>query len=142
MEVTSISEGIIIDHVPAGRAFKVLRYLNIDEKTTRLALIMNAASGHLGTKDIIKIEGKTQIDLSVLALVAHEATVNIVHQGKIEKKLTPSVPDHVKNVVICRNPRCITTSERGLDQLFHRVETTDPSVLEYRCDYCDDKAHL
>ena len=73
MEVTSINEGIIIDHVPAGRSFTVLNYLHIDPKTTRLALIMNAASRSYGTKDIIKIEGRTQVDLHVLALVAPDA---------------------------------------------------------------------
>ena len=130
MEVTSISEGLILDHIPAGTAFKVLRYLHIDEKTARLALIMNASSVRYGTKDIIKIEGRSEIDLNVLALVAKDATVNIVHNGAIAEKLQPSLPDRVRNVIVCRNPRCITTDERGLDQMFHRCHTSDPSVTE------------
>ena len=142
MEVTSISEGLILDHIPAGTAFKVLRYLHIDEKAARLALIMNANSVRYGTKDIIKIEGRSEIDLTVLALVAKDATVNIVHNGAIAEKLQPSLPDRVRNVIVCRNPRCITTDERGLDQMFHRCHTPDPSVTEYRCDYCDEKAEL
>ena len=142
MEVTSISEGLILDHIPAGTAFKVLRYLHIDEKTARLALIMNASSVRYGTKDIIKIEGRSEIDLNVLALVAKDATVNIVHNGVIAEKLQPSLPDRVRNVIVCRTPRCITTDERGLDQMFHRCHTSDPLVTEYRCDYCDEKAEL
>ena len=142
MEVTSINEGIIIDHVPAGRSFTVLNYLHIDPKTTRLALIMNAASQSYGTKDIIKIEGRTQVDLHVLALVAPDATVNVVHEGQIAEKLKPTLPQRVRNVLTCHNPRCITTSERGLDQLFHLVRTSDPQVTEYRCDYCDELAYL
>ena len=89
MEVTSIQNGIIIDHVPAGTALKVLEYLKIDPSKTRLALIMNADSHLYGTKDIIKIEDEENVDLDVLGLVARQATVGIVRGGKIVRKLKP-----------------------------------------------------
>ncbi|NEG96926.1 aspartate carbamoyltransferase regulatory subunit [Bifidobacterium sp. SMB2] len=137
MEVTSITEGIIIDHVPAGTALKVLNYLNINPATTRLALIMNTTSHQFGSKDIIKIEGEQDIDLDVLGLVARQATVDVVHGGSIVQKLTPNLPEHVTNVISCVNPRCVTTIERGIKQRFHLVHS---ERMEYRCDYCDEEA--
>ena len=96
MEVTSIQNGIIIDHVPAGTALKVLEYLKIDPSKTKLALIMNTDSHMYGTKDIIKIEDETEsIDLDVLGLVARTATVGIVRGGKIVEKKKPTLPEHV-----------------------------------------------
>lgn len=139
MEVTSIQNGIIIDHVPAGHALKVLQYLHVDPSQTRLALIMNASSKRYGTKDIIKIEDTEDIDLDVLGLVARTATVGIVRGGKIVDKLTPNLPEHVVNIITCVNPRCVTTTERGIDQMFHLMHS---SREEYRCDYCDEEAQL
>ena len=123
MEVTSIQNGIIIDHVPAGTALKVLEYLKIDPSKTRLALIMNADSHLYGTKDIIKIEDEENVDLDVLGLVARQATVGIVRGGKIVRKLKPTLPEHVVNIITCVNPRCVTTTERGIDQMFHLVHS-------------------
>lgn len=137
MEVTSIRNGIIIDHVPAGTALKVLDYLDIDPSSTRLALIMNADSKTYGTKDIIKIEGSGHVDLDVLGLIARQATVDIVRGGEIVDKQRPHLPEHVVNVIRCANPRCVTTTERGLDQMFHLMHTERG---EYRCDYCDEEA--
>lgn len=139
MEVTSLTEGIIIDHVPAGTALKVLQLLHIDPAHTTLALIMNTSSKRYGSKDIIKIEGNQQIDLAVLGLVASTATVDIVQGGMIVEKLNPTLPTHVTDVITCVNPRCVTTIERGLSQRFHLVNEL---THEYRCDYCDEEAKL
>ena len=140
MEVTSIQNGIIIDHVPAGTALKVLEYLKIDPSKTKLALIMNTDSHMYGTKDIIKIEDETEsIDLDVLGLVARTATVGIVRGGKIVEKKKPTLPEHVVNIIKCVNPRCVTTAEPGIKQMFHLVHS---ERLEYRCDYCDEEAKL
>ena len=139
MEVTSIQNGIIIDHVPAGTALKVLEYLKIDPSKTKLALIMNTDSHMYGTKDIIKIEDETEsIDLDVLGLVARTATVGIVRGGKIVEKKKPTLPEHVVNIIKCVNPRCVTTTEPAV-QMFHLVHS---ERLEYRCDYCDEEAKL
>ncbi|KFJ06116.1 aspartate carbamoyltransferase regulatory subunit [Bifidobacterium tsurumiense] len=139
MEVTSINNGIIIDHVPAGTALKVLEYLHIDPASTRLALIMNASSKRFGTKDIIKIEDDKDIDLDVLGFVAPQATVDIVRGGSITDKVNPRMPEHVINVITCVNPRCVTTTEPGLKQMFHLSHSPRQ---EYRCDYCDEEAKL
>ena len=139
MEVTSIKDGVIIDHVPAGSALKVLEYLHIDPATTKLALIMNATSRRFGTKDIIKIEDVNQIDLDVLGFVARQATVDIVRGGSIINKVKPPRPEHVVDVITCVNPRCVTTTEPGIRQRFHLVHSRRQ---EYRCDYCDEEAKL
>lgn len=139
MEVTSIQNGIIIDHVPAGTALKVLEYLKIDPAKTKLALIMNTDSHMFGTKDIIKIESEEEaetIDLDVLGLVARTATVGIVRGGKIVEKKPPTLPEHVVNIIKCVNPRCVTTTEPAV-QMFHLVHS---DRQEYRCDYCDEEA--
>ena len=139
MEVTSIQNGIIIDHVTAGTALKVLEYLKIDPAKTKLALIMNTDSHMFGTKDIIKIESEEEaetIDLDVLGLVARTATVGIVRGGKIVEKKQPTLPEHVVNIIKCVNPRCATTTEPAV-QMFHLVHS---DRQEYRCDYCDEDA--
>ena len=139
MEVTSIQNGIIIDHVPAGTALKVLEYLKIDPAKTKLALIMNTDSHMFGTKDIIKIESEEEaetIDLDVLGLVARTATVGIVRGGKIVEKKQPTLPEHVVNIIKCVNPRGVTTTEPAV-QMFHLVHS---DRQEYRCDYCDEEA--
>lgn len=143
MQVTSITDGIIIDHVPAGRALKALDFLGIDPRKTRLALIMNTDSRTLGTKDIVKIEGDVHIDLNILALIAPGSTVNVVRNGAIVSKTVPQLPQHVTNVIVCVNPRCVTTIERGIKQQFHLVSSTgDNTPAQYRCDYCDEEAKL
>jgi aspartate carbamoyltransferase regulatory subunit len=139
MEVTSISEGIIIDHVPAGTALKVLNYLHIDPTKASLALIMNTTSHRYGCKDIIKIQNSADVDLEVLGLVAPHATVDVVKDSRIVEKQKPRLPEHVTNVISCANPRCVTSSERDIDQLFH---LSNPDTGEYRCDYCDEAAKL
>ena len=139
MEVTSIRNGIIIDHVPAGTALKVLQYLNIDPTSTKLALIMHTDSRQYGSKDIIKIEDAGDLNLDVLGFIARQATIDIVRGGKIVRKEKPNLPEHMVNVIKCKNPRCVTTTERGIDQMFHLVHS---ERQEYRCDYCDEEAKL
>lgn len=139
MEVTSITDGVIIDHVPSGTALKVLRYLDIDPTQYTIALIMNATSKKYGSKDIIKIENIADINLDVLGLVAPQATVCIIRDSAMVKKLHPTKPEHIVNVLRCVNPRCVTSSERGIDQRFHLTHTIRS---EYRCDYCDEEAKL
>ncbi|MCI1936153.1 MAG: aspartate carbamoyltransferase regulatory subunit [Bifidobacteriaceae bacterium] len=139
MEVTSISEGIIIDHVPAGTALKVLNYLRIDPTTASIALIMNTTSNRYGSKDIIKIQNAPDVDLDVLGLIAPNATVDIVKDSRIVAKKRPRLPQKVTNVLSCVNPRCVTSTEHGIDQIFR---LTNPETGEYRCLYCDEAAEL
>jgi aspartate carbamoyltransferase regulatory subunit len=114
---------------------KVLEYLNIDLNRDTVAFIMNAASKKHGRKDVIKLENITDVDLTALGLVDHNATVNIIEDHIIVRKIKLSLPRKVTNVIKCKNPRCVTSAESGLPHVFHLV---DENTEEYRCEYCDD----
>ncbi|GHU50320.1 aspartate carbamoyltransferase regulatory chain [Clostridia bacterium] len=133
--IDSISRGIVIDHIKAGSGMKVLEYLNIDTGLNTIAFIMNASSKKHGRKDVVKIENMPDIDLTVLGLVDHNATVNIIEDHVVTRKIKLEMPLKVTNVIRCKNPRCITSSENGIPHIFHLV---DKSTKEYRCEYCDD----
>lgn len=137
MKVTSIVDGVIIDHVQAGTALKVLNYLHVDPARTRLALIMNTDSHKYGRKDIIKIEQTEDLDLTPLGFIAPQSTVNQVRHGHIVRKGKPDRPEHLINIITCRNPRCVTSVEGAVDQRFHLDDSGS-----YRCDYCDERAEL
>ena len=133
--IDSISKGIAIDHIKAGYGMKVLEYLNIDTSLNTIALIMNANSVKHGRKDVVKIENITDVDLTALGLVDHKATVNIIEDHVVIRKIKLKLPDKVTNVIKCKNSRCITSSESGIPHIFHLV---DEVTKEYRCEYCDD----
>ena len=133
MEINSIANGIVIDHIRAGSGMKVLEYLHVDLRQGMVAFIMNAPSLKLGRKDIIKIENYTDFDLKVLGLIEHNATVNVIEDHVIVKKIKLNLPERVTNVLRCKNPRCVTSAE-AVPHIFHRVEQSEM----YRCEYCDD----
>lgn len=135
MIVTSIENGIVIDHITAGLGAQILEYLNIDTSENTIAFIMNAQSQKHGKKDIIKIQNVTDVDLTVLGLIDPNATVNIIKDGKIAEKIKLSLPETVTNVIKCKNPRCVTSVESGIPHIFHLI---NPETREYRCEYCDE----
>ncbi|MDR0357638.1 MAG: aspartate carbamoyltransferase regulatory subunit [Clostridiales Family XIII bacterium] len=139
MEVNSIEKGIVIDHIRAGFAMKVLEYLDVDIANDTVAVIMNAASRKYGKKDIIKIENVTDADPAALGLLDHTATVNIIENGKISRKIKLSLPQRVVNVVKCKNPRCVTSIEPSIPHVFRLV---DAEREEYSCAYCDEIAKV
>ena len=135
MIVNSIERGIVIDHITAGTGNSILDYLKIDTKKNTIAFIMNATSKKHGRKDLIKIENVTDVDLTVLGLLDPNATVNIIENGKIVKKINLELPKTVTNVIKCKNPRCVTSVERNAPHIFHLM---DAQTREYRCEYCDE----
>ena len=135
MIVNSIERGIVIDHITAGTCNRILDYLKIDTKKNTIAFIMNATSKKHGRKDLIKIENVTDVDLTVLGLLDPNATVNIIENGKIVKKINLELPKTVTNVIKCKNPRCVTSVERNAPHIFHLM---DAQTREYRCEYCDE----
>ena len=135
MIVNSIERGIVIDHITAGTGNRILDYLKIDTKKNTIAFIMNATSKKHGRKDLIKIENVTDVDLTVLGLLDPNATVNIIENGKIVKKINLELPKTVTNVIKCKNPRCVTSVERNATHIFHLM---DAQTREYRCEYCDE----
>jgi aspartate carbamoyltransferase regulatory subunit len=139
MEVNSIGKGIVIDHIRAGYGMKVLSYLGVDTSRDTVALIMNAPSSKHGRKDIIKIENLTDVDIAALGLFDPGATVNIIEDGSITRKIHLSLPNTVKDVIKCKNPRCVTSVEPAIQHIFHLV---DAGRQEYRCEYCDEIVKL
>jgi aspartate carbamoyltransferase regulatory subunit len=135
MIVDSINNGIVIDHLTAGKGLKVLSLLDINLKENTVALIMNASSKKYGRKDLVKIENKMDVDLTALGLIDPQATVAYILNGKIKEKVNLTLPKRVVNVVKCKNPRCVTTVEPGIPHLFSLV---DQELGEYRCEYCDE----
>ena len=135
MIVNSIERGIVIDHITAGTGNRILDYLKIDTKKNTVAFIMNATSKKHGRKDLIKIENVTDVDLTVLGLLDPNATVNIIENGKIVKKINLALPQTVTNVIKCKNPRCVTSVERDAPHIFHLMNA---QTREYRCEYCDE----
>ncbi|MDT8719386.1 aspartate carbamoyltransferase regulatory subunit [Clostridium sp. 19966] len=133
--INSIKRGIVIDHITAGLGVKIFNYLKLEKADFSVALIMNAPSSKLGRKDIIKIDNELFIDLNVLGLIDPNITINIIEQERIIDKIKLELPEQVENVITCKNPRCVTSVEKGIPHVFHLVNREN---REYRCEYCDD----
>ncbi len=136
LNISGLKDGIVLDHIEAGRGMDVYNYLGLDKLDTEVALIKNAHSNNMGRKDIIKIEGGLDIvDLDVLGYIDHNITVNIIVDNVIVEKKTLSLPKKITNVIRCKNPRCITSIEQELPHIFYLA---DEATETYRCQYCDE----
>lgn len=137
LNVGSIKEGFVLDHIKAGKSMEIYHYLGLDKLDSQVAIIKNAKSNKMGLKDIIKIECPIDIiNLEVLGYIDHNITVNIIHDSVIVDKKKLTLPKSIKNVLKCVNPRCITSIEQELDQIFI---LTDEKKKVYRCRYCEEK---
>lgn len=137
MNIDSILNGIVIDHITAGRGMLIYELLGLDKLSSSVALILRVNSKKKGKKDIIKIDGEASVNFDVIGYVDPSATVNIIENGKLVDKRTVELPNRLKNVVKCKNPRCITSVEQELDNIF---VLTDKEKGIYRCIYCETKA--
>lgn len=137
MIVESIKNGIVIDHIESGKAMKLYGLLDLDALDCSVAVIKNVPSSVLGKKDIIKIYTDLDIDLDVVGYISPNATVNIVKDGVIVEKKHVDLPQRLTNIIRCKNPRCITTTEQEIDHIF---VLNNAAKREYRCCYCDTKA--
>ena len=138
MKIDSIVNGIVIDHIGAGRAMLLYKLLKLDQlQDHSVAMIMNVQSQKMGRKDIIKVDADIDLDLDVIAYVDPHATVNIIRNEQLVEKKAIHLPEKLVNVVKCKNPRCITTTEQELPNLFL---LTDRETGTYRCRYCEAKA--
>ena len=137
LNISTISEGFVLDHIPAGKSMDIYKYLNLDKMDCCVAIIKNVPSKRMGKKDLIKIECPVElIDLDILGFIDHNITVNIVQNDVITEKKRLTLPQKITNVIQCKNPRCITSIEHQLDQVF---VLTDPENIVYRCQYCEEK---
>ncbi|MGN8677495.1 aspartate carbamoyltransferase regulatory subunit [Oscillospiraceae bacterium HCP3S3_F4] len=140
LNIDSIQNGIVIDHIQAGKGMRIYELLELDKLDCCVALIKNARSSKLGRKDIIKIEGDLAINFDVLGFIDNNITVCTIKSGELVKKENIVLPRRIKNVVKCKNPRCITSTEENLDQIF---VLCDEKAHRYRCLYCEQayKSH-
>ena len=135
MNIDSIQNGYVIDHIRAGNAMEIYKYLGLDDLDCSVAIIRNAKSQkNQGKKDIIKIDQEIALDLDLLAYIDPGVTVNVIRDGKLVEKRKPEMPKRIINVMKCKNPRCITQVEQELDQVF---VLTDREQQTYRCYYCE-----
>ena len=137
LNVSSISEGFVLDHIKAGKSMEIYKYLKLDKLDCTIAIIKNADSNKMGKKDIMKIECPIDvIDLDILGYIDNNITVNIIKDNVVVEKKLLKLPEKIVNVLKCKNPRCITSTEQGLDQVF---VLTDEEKKTYRCQYCEQK---
>jgi len=135
INIQEIKNGIVIDHIKTGLGIRIFNWLKLDKVPYTVAFITNASSRSGGKKDIIKIDNTISINLDVLGLIDPNITVNIIENEKITKKIKLQLPEKVENVLICKNPRCISSTEKYITNVFHLEDAAD---LTYRCEYCDE----
>jgi len=134
LNVDSLKKGIVIDHIKAGKSMEIYNYLNLDKADYTVAIIKNVSSKKMYKKDIIKIENNIDLNLNILGYIDPNITINVIENDKIIKKLKLDPPETVKNVMQCKNPRCITTIEQEIDHIFILI---DKEKAVYKCIYCD-----
>ena len=139
LEITSLKNGLVIDHIEAGMGVRIFNYLNLDKSDCSVALIINAKSELLGKKDIIKIENCRELDYTMLGLLSPSITINEVENEKIVSKIKPKLPKKVTNILKCKNSRCITQDEK---YVMHSFILFDKDKGTYRCEYCDEITKL
>lgn len=137
MNIDSIKNGIVIDHITAGKGMKLYKLLKLHELDCAVALINNVGSQKMGKKDIIKIDAEVTLNTEILGFVDPDVTVNIIKDGKTVEKKKIELPLKLTNVLTCKNPRCISTTEQELPQVF---TLADKEKRIYRCLYCEAKA--
>ncbi len=136
MNIDSIKNGIVIDHITAGKGMEIYRLLGLDALDCQVAIIKNASSAKMGKKDIIKIDADITVNTDILGYVDPGVTVDTIRNGELVDKKKTELPERLVNILTCRNPRCITTTEQELPHIFR---LTDREKGEYRCIYCETK---
>ncbi len=137
MNIDSIKNGIVIDHIASGNSMEIYELLKLEELNCSVAIIKNAQSRKMGKKDIIKIDADVDINFDVLGYIDPNITVNIIKDGVLIEKRHLSLPEKLTNVIMCKNPRCITSVEQGINHIF---KLSDKENGIYRCIYCETKA--
>ena len=137
MIIGTIVNGLVIDHIPAGKGMELYLHLGLDKLDYQVAIIKNASSKKMGKKDIIKVDGNIELDMNVIGYFDPGATVTIIKNSAVVEKKKITLPERITNVILCKNPRCITTTEQELPHVFR---LTDEKNRIYRCLYCEAKA--
>lgn len=138
MNIDSITNGFVIDHITPGRSMRIYDLLGLDNLDCSVAIIKNVSSKKLGKKDIIKIDADIDLDFDVIGYVDPGITINVIRNCERVQKLSVKLPEKLTNVIKCKNPRCITTTEQEINHIF---KLTDRENGVYRCLYCETKAN-
>lgn len=137
MEINAITNGIVLDHIKAGKSMEIYNYLHLNELDCQVAMIQNADSEKMGKKDILKIAtDNIDIDLNAIGYIDSGITINIIKNSQKVEKIILELPEEIEDVIKCKNPRCITSTEQGLK---HKFKLVDKENKVYRCIYCDTK---
>lgn len=137
LNISGIHEGFVLDHIQAGMSLQIYHDLKLDELDCTVAIIKNARSNKMGKKDILKVECPVEaLDLDILGFIDHNITVNVIKNGDIVEKKVLVLPQQIKNVIKCHNPRCITSIEQELPHIFYLADSENEV---YRCKYCEEK---
>ena len=136
LNISGLENGVVLDHIPAGKSMDIYNYLDLGSLDCQVAIIKNANSQKMGKKDIIKIEGPINIDLEVLGVLDDNITIDVIKDNHIVEKRVLTLPETVTNIIKCKNPRCITSVEQELP---HRFKLTDRDNRVYRCMYCEQR---
>lgn len=135
IEVASIRRGIVIDHITAGKGLLIFNKLNLASLGYPVVLLMNVPSGRMGKKDIIKIENFTDVDTAMLGLIDSSITVNVIESEHVTNKVRVAIPEEVKGLFACSNPRCISNTDSYVTPTFRLHDRQNSS---YCCEYCDE----
>lgn len=134
MNIDSIKNGLVIDHIKSGKSMEIYKYLNLESLDCQVAIIKNASSKRMGKKDIIKIDAELDVDVDALGYIDPNITVNIIKNGVNSNKIHPDLPEKITDIIKCSNPRCITSVEQEIHHIF---KLTDKEKGIYRCIYCE-----
>ena len=137
MIIGQIKDGIVLDHITAGKSMEIYNVLGLEKLDCSIAMIQNADSVKMGKKDIIKIGTVLDLNLDILGYIDPNTTVNIIRDGKVAKRHHLWLPDRVVGVIKCKNPRCITSVETNV---VHEFKLVDKEKKLYRCIYCEHEA--
>ena len=135
LNIDKIKNGVVIDHIKSGQGVKIFNWLGLDKTPFTVAFVLNASSNRMGRKDIIKIDNSIDIDFDILCLIDPNITVNIIENEKVAEKISLRLPEKVSNVILCKNPRCITSSENNIPHIFVLENSNERT---YRCEYCEE----
>jgi len=135
LNIEKIRNGIVIDHIKSGQGIRIFNWLGLDKSPHTVAFVVNASSRRQGRKDIIKIDNTISINFNLLGLIDPNITVNVIENERITEKIQLRLPDKVENVILCKNPRCITSTEKYVTHIFH---LENPEQRTYRCEFCDE----
>ncbi|MCL1992318.1 MAG: aspartate carbamoyltransferase regulatory subunit [Spirochaetes bacterium] len=135
INIEKIRNGVVIDHIKPGQGIRIFNWLGLDKSSCTVAFVVNAISKRLDRKDLIKIANTIDLDFDILGLIDPNITVNIIENEKITEKINLKLPKKVKDVIICKNPRCITSTEKYIP---HSFILENPEERNYRCEYCDE----